>query len=362
MASYSNSETETANEPVNAMVIGDSNFIAGQVADILEKDPRISVVARPQTDADALSQFRRSSVDAVVFDIGGAPGEAINTLAGLLDSDSEANIIIISTLNFTNVKTAIEALEKGAAEFLQTPAAHTKEQSLAVFQHNLTETVCGLGRARRRLRRPQDKAPSAPAFNLRPASRKTPEILVIASSTGGPNALKVLFSGLPSAMSLPILIAQHMPPAFTGALAKNLCQLTGRPGGEGQEGEIVKPGHFYVAPGDKHMAVEKVGPDVVIRINQDPPENFCRPSADPLFRSAAKIYGAGTLAAVLTGMGQDGKPGAEDIAAADGTIVAQDEETSVVWGMPRAVAMAGLCSAVLALGDISQYLNEKAGR
>jgi len=348
------------------MVIGDSNFIAGQAAGLLADDPHINVVARPQNDAEALARFTAASVDVpvdvIVFDIGGAPGEALTTITGLLKIDPEAEIIIISTLSFTNVKTAIEALDKGAAEFLQTPAAHTKERSLAVFQHNLTETVYGLGLARQRERLPPKEAPAAPAFDLRPVSRATPEILVIASSTGGPKALKDLLAGLPPSMSLPILIAQHMPPIFTETLAKNLSSISGRPAGEGKDFDLVKPGHIYVAPGDKHMTVEKVGEDAIIRINQGPPENYCRPSANPLFRSAVMVYGAATLGAVLTGMGKDGKSGAEAIANAGGTIVAQDQESSVVWGMPRAVAEAGICSAVLPLGDIALYLNKLAAR
>jgi len=351
-----------ASKTVNAMVIGDGNFIAGQSSRLLEKDPRINVVARPQNDAEALAQFTGASVDVIVFDIGGAPGEVPGTITGLLKIDPKAEIIMISTLNFTNVKTAIEALDKGAAEFLQTPAAHTKERSLVVFQHNLRETVYGLGLARRRERLPRKEAPAAPALDLRPASRTPPKILVIASSTGGPKALKDVLAGLPPSMSLPILIAQHMPPVFTAILAKDLANVSGRPTGEGQDFEPVKSGHIYIAPGDKHMTVEKAREDVIIRINQDPPENFCRPSAEPLFRSAVMIYGAATLGAVLTGMGKDGNSGARSIADAGGTIVAQDEESSVVWGMPRAVAEAGICSAVLPLKDIAQYINKLAAR
>ncbi len=351
-----------ANKTVNAMVIGDGNFIAGRAAGLLDKDPRINVVAQSQNDAEALARFADTSVDVIVFDIGGAPGKVLTTITGLLKIDPKAEIIMISTLNFINVKTAIEALDKGAAEFLQTPAAHTKERSLVIFQHNLRETVYGLGLARQHERLPPKEAPATPIFNLRPASRTPPEILVIASSTGGPKALKDVLAGLPLSMSLPILIAQHMPPIFTETLAKNLSGVSGHPATEGHDGDIVKPGHIYVAPGDKHMTVEKAGEDVIIRINQDPPENYCRPSADPLFRSAASIYGAATFGAVLTGMGKDGNSGARAIADAGGTIVAQDKESSVVWGMPRAVAEAGICSAVLPPKDIALYLNKLVAR
>jgi len=161
--------------------------------------------------------------------------------------------------------------------------------------------------------------------------------LLIASSTGGPTALLTVLEGLSPSVTAPILIAQHMPPAFTAALAENIEKKCGRPLGEGKDGEILEPGHVYVAPGDKHMVLEQDGDAVRVRINEDPPENFCRPSADPLFRSAAGIFGAKILVTVLTGMGSDGEAGSRKIAEAGGTVIAQNEETSVVWGVSRAV-------------------------
>ena len=345
------------------MVIGAPDFIAGQAAGILEAAPRIDVAARPVDGVEAVSQFRNSGIEAVVFDIGGDPAAALTTISRLLRIDPDVQVIMISTLSFTNVKTGIEGLERGAAEFLQTPAVHTKDTSLAVYQHNLTGTVHGLGLARRRAGRLK-KAPEAPAetIELRRESMLPPEILLIASSTGGPTALLTVFKGLSPSVTAPILIAQHMPPAFTAALAENIGKKCGRPSGEGKDGEILEPGHVYVAPGDKHMVLEQYGDAVRIRINEDPPENFCRPSADPLFRSAAGIFGAKTLVTVLTGMGSDGKDGARQILEAGGTVIAQDEKTSVVWGMPRAVAQTGLCSHVLPLQEIAGRLNKLAGR
>ncbi len=185
--------------------------------------------------------------------------------------------------------------------------------------------------------------------------------MLIASSTGGPTALLTVLEGLSPSVTALILIAQHMPPAFTAALAENIEKKCGRPLGEGKDGKILEPGHVYVAPGDKHMVLEQDGDAVRVRINDDPPENFCRPSADPLFRSAAGIFGAKILVTVLTGMGSDGEAGSRKIAEAGGTVIAQNEETSVVWGMPRAVAQAGLCSHVLPLPQIAGRLNKLAG-
>ncbi|NQU60035.1 MAG: chemotaxis-specific protein-glutamate methyltransferase CheB [Rhodospirillales bacterium] len=350
--------------PVKAMVIGAPDFIAGKISDILGKDNRIDVAARPANDKEAISQFPGSGAEVIIFDIGGAPMEALKTIKALLRIDRHAQVIMVSTLNFTNVKTGIECLDQGAAEFLQTPASYTKGSSHAVFQHNLAETAYGLGLARRKQGKPlhaRVRTP-APAIKLRRESMFSPDVLVIASSTGGPNALTEVFKGLEASITVPIFIAQHMPPAFTASLAKTISTKSGRPGAEGEDGEIVQNGRFYIAPGDKHMVVEKDGDDVRIRINQDPPENYCRPSADPLFRSIAEIYGAKTLATVLTGMGNDGEKGAKLITEAGGTVIAQDEETCVVWGMPRAVAVAGLCSAVLPLGQIPGYLNKRAAK
>ncbi len=362
MTPTSPAAAETGGDPVQAMVIGAPDFIAGQAAGILEADPRITVAARPVDGAEAVSQFRNAGIEAVVYDIGGDPAEALTTISRLLHNDPDAQVIMISTLNFTNVKTGIEGLERGAAEFLQTPAAHTKDSSLVVYQYNLTGTVHGLGLARRRAGG-LEKAPEAPAetYPLRRESMLAPEILLIASSTGGPKALLTVLEGLSSSVTAPILIAQHMPPAFTASLARNIGDKCGRPSGEGKDGEILEDGHVYVAPGDKHMVLEKDGDAVRIRINDDPPENYCRPSADPLLRTAAGIFGAKILVTVLTGMGSDGAAGSRQIVDAGGTVIAQNEETCVVWGMPRAVAVAGLCSHVLPLEEIAGRLNKLAG-
>ncbi len=354
-----------ANGPVQAMVMGASDVVAGLVGGILERDPRIEVAARPADGAEAVVQFRKMDIEAVVLDIGGDPKEALTSISRLKRIDTKVQIIMVSTLSFTNVKTGLEGIERGAAEFMQTPASHTRDSSLAVFQHNLAETVHGLGLARRRAGgRLAKKVPvltPAEPIRLRKESMLPPKILVIGSSTGGPQALQAVFKGLSKSLTQPILIAQHMPPVFTAALAKSIATKSGWACKEGEDGEIVQGGHAYIAPGDKHMVIEQDGGETVIRLNQDPPVNYCRPSVDPLFRSAVEIFGAATLATMLTGMGNDGAAGAGAVAEAGGTVIAQDEATSVVWGMPGAVAVAGVCSAVLPLGDIAGYLNEAAG-
>ncbi|MBL4691005.1 MAG: chemotaxis-specific protein-glutamate methyltransferase CheB [Rhodospirillales bacterium] len=354
------SKPRSAKDPVQALVVGDSKVVGDLVNGILDKDSRIHIPARSADGTQAVSKFRTIEAEVVVLDIGGHPKDSLTTISRLLRIDAKARIIMVSTLNFTNVKTGLEGMDRGAVEFLQTPATHTRDSSHAVFQHNLADAVYELGMARRgeggRLAKTVP-SPDTPVL-LRPASTQTPHILVIASSTGGPQALLSVFAGLAETLTVPILIAQHMPPVFTGALAKNIAKQSGRPCAEGKDGELVKPGRVYVAPGNYHMVLERDGADVRIRLNQGPQENYCRPSADPLLVSAAEIYGANTLGLVLTGMGCDGEAGSAAVAKAGGTVIAQDQASSVVWGMPGAVAQNGLCSAVLALDEIAGYLNK----
>jgi len=187
---------------------------------------------------------------------------------------------------------------------------------------------------------------------------RKPEIVAIGSSTGGPQALFEVLKHLRPDMRLPIVVTQHMPPKFTTILAQHMAQSSGRQCAEGRDGEPIQPGRIYLAPGDFHMVVEARGANKVIRLNQNPPENFCRPAVDPMFRSLAAAYGDRILAVILTGMGADGCKGAGDIINAGGTLIAQDEASSVVWGMPGAVATAGLCTDVLPLNKVAGYIND----
>jgi two-component system chemotaxis response regulator CheB len=209
----------------------------------------------------------------------------------------------------------------------------------------------------------QRKAPAAaqrpqaaPALSPRPNSAQRPRIIAIGSSTGGPQALLTMLGALPPSVDCPIVIAQHMPATFTTVLAQHLARASNRPCAEAADGMEIKPGMICLAPGDYHLQVARQGAGLVARLSQTPPENFCRPSVDPLFRSVAQLFGAESCAVILTGMGSDGCNGARAMAAAGAPIIAQDEATSVVWGMPGAVANAGICSAILPLPRIAPHL------
>jgi two-component system, chemotaxis family, protein-glutamate methylesterase/glutaminase len=184
-----------------------------------------------------------------------------------------------------------------------------------------------------------------------------PRVLLIGCSTGGPQALNTILSRLGSVIErVPVLITQHMPPTFTAILAEHLTRVAHYPVHEGQDGEEIKAGHVYLAPGGRHMSVARHTAAPVIVLDDGPLVNFCKPAVDPLFNSAATAWGAKTMALVLTGMGHDGLDGAKTLVAAGGHVMAQDEASSVVWGMPGQVALAGLCSAVLPVDEIAPRL------
>jgi two-component system, chemotaxis family, protein-glutamate methylesterase/glutaminase len=272
----------------------------------------------------------------------------------------------------------LRALALGAADYIPKPETTRETTTSPSFRRELIEKIRALGRGRvapRLLMRRPAPEPVAPASNkpmlprprrspareaeiaalqLRPFSPVTPRVLLIGSSTGGPQALTALIEKLPAAIDrAPVLITQHMPPTFTTVLAEHLSRVGGRGAHEAEHGEPVLAGGIYVAPGGRHMRVVRGAEGIKIELGDDPPINFCKPAVDALFTSAASVWGAAGLALVLTGMGADGSHGAADIVAAGGSVVAQDEATSVVWGMPRAVALAGLCSAVLPLDQIA---------
>ena len=192
------------------------------------------------------------------------------------------------------------------------------------------------------------------ALKLRPLPLMPPRVLLIGASTGGPQALNRLLAQVGSVIDqAPVLVVQHMPPTFTTILAEHLTRAVGRPAHEAVDGEEVRAGQIYIAPGGRHMRVVRRDGNPTIAIEDGPLVNFCKPAVDPLFDSAAEIWGGKNLAVVLTGMGSDGTRGAANLVAAGGAVIAQDEESSVVWGMPGSVANAGLCSAVLPLDRIA---------
>jgi two-component system chemotaxis response regulator CheB len=269
---------------------------------------------------------------------------------------------MFSALTERGAMATLEALSRGATDYFNKPAqAGGLEASLAVIREQLIPKIKALCAPAGQPAR----GPSLQARATQPkcaASRQPPgpaAVLAIGASTGGPNALAELLRPLPADFPVPIVIAQHMPPMFTRLLAERLSAQFSIPVREGASGTVLKPGHAWIAPGDHHMVVVRDGLQIRLRLHQEPPENSCRPAVDVLLRSVAGTFGSGTLAVILTGMGQDGLRGCEAIREAGGQILAQDEGSSVVWGMPGCVARAGLADRVLPLALMADEIQRR---
>ncbi len=358
--------------PYRVMVVDDSAVIRGLLARTLELDPDIDVVATACNGKLALSELDRKDIEVVVLDIEMPVMDGLTALPLLIEKQPGLQVIIASTLTRKNAEISLRALQAGAKDYLTKPSSGSELNSAAEFKRELTEKISSLAAVARRegVKTAQPRAAAStptPAadkpkleknISLRSAPITPPSIIAVGSSTGGPQALFEVLGNLAPSVSLPIVITQHMPPTFTTLLAEHITRVVKRPCVEGKDGAPIEAGGIYLAPGGYHMYVEARSDGNVIRLNQEPAENFCRPSVDPLLRSIAKIYGARILTVILTGMGSDGCKGATEVTEAGGTVIAQDEATSVVWGMPGAVATAGLCSAILPLTEIGPYVRK----
>ncbi len=371
-----------ADKPIRVMVVDDAVVVRSLLARWIDAEPDLQVVASLPTGREAVAWFEKNDADVVMLDIEMPELDGISALPLLLQKKRDLAVIMVSTFTRRSAEISLRALALGAADYIPKPESTREVTTSVSFRRELLEKVRALGHRRRPSARipapalvpapepvstPHDAPHPAPrihkaathetdhgSLHLRPFSLTPPRALLIGSSTGGPQALTALIEKLPAAIDrAPVLITQHMPPTFTTVMAEHLSRVSGRGAHEAEDGEPVLAGGIYVAPGGRHMRVARNGDGIRIVIGDDEPINFCKPAVDALFSSAAAVWGPAGLALVLTGMGADGTHGATDIVAAGGSVIAQDEATSVVWGMPRSVAQAGLCSAVLPLDKIA---------
>ena len=336
------------------MICDDSAVIRGALSRMLASDPEISVVAKVENGQLAVEQVRAANVDVLVLDIEMPVMDGITALPQILRADPGVRVIMASTLTTRGADIALRALRLGASDYVPKPSS-IGTVSDDGFKRELLEKVKGLARMRRRS---AVAARTRGTITLRAAGRLPPRLLAVGSSTGGPQALFTLVQGLGRGLAVPVVLTQHMPATFTPILAEHLNRLGLMPCSEARDGESLVAGRIYIAPGDKHLLVEGSRSGLRARLSMDPAENFCRPSVDPMLRSACMSCDGRVLIAMLTGMGRDGLAGTKCVIEAGGTAVGQDEASSVVWGMPGAVAQAGLCHAVLPLPKIAPKLLE----
>lgn len=358
------------------MVVDDSAVVRGLLTRFLQSDPALSVVTTAADGRQAIDALKNHDVDVVVLDIEMPVMDGLTALPRLLAARRGLQVLMASTLTRANADVTLKALAAGAADYVTKPGAGGGLAGAEDFQRLLRAKVKALGEARRRpsrspvgppkpaagegarARSPADGGAARPAMAA--MSSRLPGAIAFGSSTGGPQALFSVLRAISPGLPQPILITQHMPATFTSLLAEHIGRISNIPCGEARDGEVLKGGRIYVAPGDYHMLTERRGDAVRVCLSQSPPENFCRPSVDPMLCSLAAIYGQRLLAVILTGMGSDGLRGARATVEAGGSVIVQDEASSVVWGMPGAVAQAGLSAAVLPLGEIAAYVRQTA--
>lgn len=399
---------------VRAMVVDDSAVIRGILTRWLEADKGIRVEASATNGAVAVKLAERQEFDVIILDIEMPEMDGLTALPLLLKAQPGVQVIMASTLTARNADISLRAMQLGAADYIPKPESKAMITGGDEFRNELCAKVYAFSAIARKMRHqsggeemakaavdPVRAVPPAPApapALARPAAaqpseirtstiaqasvagssepddgqfvnRKSavqlakfnpgmPKILMIGSSTGGPQALFVVLKSIPVPSRVPIVITQHMPKAFTAILAQHIQRLTGHDCREAVDGEALVPGRVYVAPGDRHVLVTGSANAARISLSDGPPVNFCKPAVDPMFRSGADVFAGAALAAVLTGMGQDGAYGARYLIAKGCNVVVQDEASSVVWGMPGAVAHLGAASRILPLDQLGASLNK----
>ena len=358
----------TAARKIKVLIVEDSAVIRSLLTRWLDAEGDISVVGTANNGREGVQRAGEMTPDVVLLDIEMPVMDGLTALPGILKSAPMARVIMASNLTQRGGEVTMRALAAGASDYLAKPDAALT--SAGDYKRDLLFKVRMLGsRALKQsaqlntltsMRQPQidvEKASPQPLQTvlpyLKPVTRKArPQAIFIGSSTGGPEALKTVVGQLVGKVDVPVFITQHMPPLFTKILADHLAKQTGAQVVEAQHDEDARAGVFYVAPGNRHMTVVLTTTGLKIKLNDDAQENFCRPAVDVMFRSAALALGDKALAIILTGMGSDGREGAKALVAKSAMIIAQDEETSVVWGMPGAVVRAGLATTLKPLPEI----------
>lgn len=361
---------------VKVMVVDDSAVVRGLTRKFLEESPYIEVVTTASNGQNAVEAVKKHDIDVIVLDIEMPVMDGITAIPLILAAKPSVKIVMSSTLTEANATISLNALSAGASDYIAKPTSGSAIHGSDDFKRELVAKVLALGGMANPTGAANEKQPRsgrpAPVFNAKPnqpislrkQSAVPPRAIAIGSSTGGPQALATVLNALDATLPQPIFITQHMPPTFTQILATHLARDSGRIVCEAKDGQQVKPGEIYVARGDYHMIIEGQANNLSIKLTQSDRENYCRPSVEPMLRSLTEIFESALLTVILTGMGHDGLAGCQTCVEKGGTVIAQDEASSVVWGMPGAVAEAGVCAAVKPIDKIAQAVNSvaKGGR
>lgn len=340
----------TAGGPLQVMVVDDSLTTRTAIARLIDSAEDMVVAATAASAERALAELPCRPLDVIVLDLEMPGMGGMEALPRLLAARAGVQVLVVSALTEIGAEATLRALALGAADTMPKPRSGGFN---ARWRESLLKRVRVLGRAARGTDETVGEScagRASAAVRPRPANgqdRKAPRIIAFGASTGGIHALCQVMADLPRAVDLPILVTQHLPPSFMEVFARQLTAAAGRPASVAQTGTVLEQGRIYVAPGTGHLLVGEVGDRLVAAIDPAPAPSGCLPSVDPMLQSLADALGGAAIAVILSGMGRDGALGAAALAAKGGTLIAQDRASSAVWGMPRAVAEAGLADAVL---------------
>jgi len=375
-------------DKVRVLIVDDSAVMRKIIASALQKEPSIEIVGFAANGLQAIEAIESCNPDVMTLDIEMPEMDGLTALREIRKVNKYLPIIMFSSLTHKGAQAAVMALTAGASDYVGKPSNTTSriDDAFKILETELIPKIIGLAkrvksrkardgeiantRARTSFASPVEPLTNKPLASAKPISTlaskvnkatasllaKPAEAVCIGVSTGGPEALMQVFAAFNAPLSVPIFIVQHMPADFTALLAARLSSIGVMTVKEAEEGEIAEPGIAYMAPGGFHMALARPGAKTIIHLNTEPPENSCRPAVDVLFRTAAQVYGSSLLAVMLTGMGYDGLKGTQTIKEKGGQLIAQDEATSVIWGMPGAVVQAGLADAVLPIDKITDEI------
>ena len=348
-------------ERIRVMVVDDSVVIRRLVTQILEQDPILQVVGTASNGAIGLQRIPQFNPDVITLDIEMPDMDGLEMLRRIRREYPQLRVIMFSTLTERGAAKTLEALTLGADDYvakasnggsLDRSMARLREEMIPKVKQffRLAESACAATRPIPAYSPTERPARPAPAVSQ--SSKMRPQVVVMGVSTGGPTALGAILPGIPAGFPLPVLVVQHMPPLFTRLLAERLNATCKLRVGEATQDDLVEPGRILIAPGDFHMKLTSNGGGIRVFLDQSPRQNSCRPAVDALFASTGEVYGGAVLAVILTGMGQDGLHGVEILKAQGASVIAQDEASSIVWGMPGAVVNAGLADRVLPLDEV----------
>lgn len=342
---------------IRLLIVDDSSVARAVLSRMVMAQDGFQIVATAGSVAEAQSVLRGVTVDIILLDIEMPGGNGLEALPSILEAGRGARVLVVSSMAEDGAEITVRALALGAADTMPKPG-------LGMFGGRFSEILADrlrrIGRVGIGQHHGPGAAPSGP-ISLREVPDWQPACIAIGASTGGIHAINEFVAGLPVRTKMPIFVTQHLPPLFMPYFARQLAVASGRPAHVVEDGELVQADHIHVAPGNGHLRLERRGSKVRVKLDAAAAPSGCLPSVDPMMESVGDVYGKGALGVMLSGMGRDGLIGSSKLIARGGVILAQDQHSSAIWGMPRAVAEAGIATAILPPRDLARRIASHIG-